>query len=180
MRSLSQASALNAVAVVIAGLLGLAIGSFLNVVIHRVPRGESLSTPGSHCPACHHPIRARHNVPVLGWLILRGRCADCAAPISPRYPLVELLTGVLFVAANPFAPLEYLANIAFLLKMACVVLAGLNALAFYVTGLSRAVNELRAGDDAPWSAKLVAGTSLSLWIGVIAFGRLMPWLGEAF
>ena len=80
------------------GLLGLAIGSFLNVVIHRLPRGESLSRPPSHCPSCGAQIRNRHNVPVLGWLMLRGRCADCAAPISVRYPAVELVTGVLFVA----------------------------------------------------------------------------------
>jgi leader peptidase (prepilin peptidase)/N-methyltransferase len=79
-------------------MLGLTVGSFLNVVIYRVPRGQSLLTPGSHCPACEHPIRGRHNIPVLGWLILKGRCADCAAPFSSRYPLVELTTGVVFVA----------------------------------------------------------------------------------
>ncbi len=81
-------------------LLGLAVGSFLNVVIHRVPRGESLMRPGSHCPDCHTAVRARHNVPVLGWLVLRGRCADCAEPISARYPLVELGTAALFVAVT--------------------------------------------------------------------------------
>jgi leader peptidase (prepilin peptidase)/N-methyltransferase len=79
-------------------LLGLAIGSFLNVVIYRVPRGESLVTPSSHCPACDQPIRNRHNIPIFGWLILRGKCADCHAPISVRYPLVELVTAVVFVA----------------------------------------------------------------------------------
>lgn len=79
-------------------LLGLAIGSFLNVVIHRVPRGESVVAPASRCPMCHRPVRARHNIPVLGWLVLRGRCADCGGRISSRYPLVELATGVLFVA----------------------------------------------------------------------------------
>jgi leader peptidase (prepilin peptidase)/N-methyltransferase len=77
-------------------LLGLVIGSFLNVVIWRVPRGESVVRPPSACPACGKPIRPRDNVPVLGWLILRGRCRDCGAPISRRYPLVELATGVLF------------------------------------------------------------------------------------
>ncbi|WP_111765153.1 prepilin peptidase [Nakamurella deserti] len=82
---------------VVAALFGLAVGSFLNVVIHRVPAAMSLSRPGSHCPACDHPIRTRHNVPVVGWLVLRGRCADCRAPISVRYPLVELATAVLFV-----------------------------------------------------------------------------------
>jgi leader peptidase (prepilin peptidase)/N-methyltransferase len=83
---------------VVVGFFGLAIGSFLNVVIYRVPRGESLVRPGSHCPACGHAVRSRHNVPVLGWLLLRGRCADCRAPISARYPIVEAGTAVLFVA----------------------------------------------------------------------------------
>jgi leader peptidase (prepilin peptidase)/N-methyltransferase len=82
----------------VTGLLGLAVGSFLNVVIYRVPRDESLVRPGSHCPRCDAAIRNRHNIPVLGWLLLRGRCADCAAPISARYPLVEAGTAVLFVA----------------------------------------------------------------------------------
>ena len=80
----------------VAGVLGLLIGSFLNVVIHRVPRGESIVSPPSACPNCGHQIRNRHNIPVLGWLVLRGRCADCGEPISARYPLVELGTGVLF------------------------------------------------------------------------------------
>jgi leader peptidase (prepilin peptidase)/N-methyltransferase len=82
----------------VVGVLGLAVGSFLNVVIYRVPRDASLLRPGSHCPRCQAPIRAWHNVPVLGWLVLRGRCASCQQPISPRYPLVEAGTGVLFVA----------------------------------------------------------------------------------
>jgi len=80
------------------GLLGLAIGSFLNVAIWRLPRGESLVRPPSHCPACDAPVRPRDNVPVLSWLLLRGRCRDCHARISARYPLVELLTGVSFAA----------------------------------------------------------------------------------
>lgn len=91
------------------GVLGLLIGSFLNVVIHRVPAGLSLVSPGSACPACAHPVRAFDNVPVLSWLALRGRCRDCAAPIAARYPLVELATGLLFVlvgwrfGATPYA-----------------------------------------------------------------------------
>jgi leader peptidase (prepilin peptidase)/N-methyltransferase len=91
------------------GLLGLAVGSFLNVVIHRVPAGTSLVTPSSRCPECGHPVRHRHNVPVLGWLVLGGRCADCKSPISPRYPAVELLTALLFVAVTArLAQLELL------------------------------------------------------------------------
>jgi leader peptidase (prepilin peptidase)/N-methyltransferase len=87
-----------AIVLCLIALLGLTVGSFLIVVIYRVPRGQSLVAPGSHCPACEHPIRSRHNIPVLGWLILKGRCADCGTPFSPRYPLVELTTGVVFVA----------------------------------------------------------------------------------
>ncbi len=85
---------------VVIGVLGLSVGSFLNVVIHRVPRDESLIRPGSHCPQCQVPVRPWHNVPVLGWLVLRGRCAHCHARISPRYPIVELATGLLFVAVT--------------------------------------------------------------------------------
>ncbi len=76
--------------------LGLIVGSFLNVVVWRVPRGESIVRPPSHCPNCDQPIRPRDNVPVLSWLLLRGRCRDCSAPISVRYPAVELLTGAVF------------------------------------------------------------------------------------
>ena len=82
---------------VLLGVFGLVIASFLNVVIHRVPRAESPVRPGSHCPSCRNPVRPRHNVPVLGWLLLRGRCRRCSAAISRRYPLVELATSVLFV-----------------------------------------------------------------------------------
>jgi leader peptidase (prepilin peptidase)/N-methyltransferase len=84
--------------VLLAGLFGLLIGSFLNVVVWRLPRGESLSHPASHCPTCGHPIRAYDNIPVFSWVLLRGSCRDCGARISPRYPLVELATGAAFAA----------------------------------------------------------------------------------
>lgn len=77
-------------------LMGACWGSFLNVCIYRIPRDESLSFPASHCPACDTPIHWYHNVPILSWLMLRGQCASCAAPIRPRYILVETLTGILF------------------------------------------------------------------------------------
>ena len=83
-------------------VVGGAVGSFLNVVVYRLPRGMSLSRPGSHCPKCGHAIRWYHNLPIAGWLLLRGKCYDCKAPISPRYPLVELAVAVLFVAAAYF------------------------------------------------------------------------------
>jgi leader peptidase (prepilin peptidase)/N-methyltransferase len=85
-----------AAAAVLAGICGLLVGSFLNVVAWRLPRGESLVRPRSRCPGCGAPIRPYDNVPVLSWLLLRGRCRDCGASISPRYPLVELATGVLY------------------------------------------------------------------------------------
>jgi leader peptidase (prepilin peptidase) / N-methyltransferase len=75
--------------------LGLVFGSFLNVVIYRLPRGENIAFPASHCTSCGKPIRAFDNLPVLGWLLLRGRARCCKAPISARYPLVELLGGLL-------------------------------------------------------------------------------------
>jgi len=77
--------------------LGGAVGSFLNVVVYRLPAGMSISWPGSHCPRCNRPIRAYDNVPVLAWLWLRGRCRDCHERISARYPLVEAVTAGLFL-----------------------------------------------------------------------------------
>ena len=79
-------------------IAGLVFGSFLNVCITRIPRDESIISPASHCPRCGKPIRWYHNVPVLSFLLLKGRCADCRERISIRYPLVEVLTAVLFVA----------------------------------------------------------------------------------
>jgi len=84
------------VIVVLIGLLGVIIGSFLNVVIHRVPEGQSLVRPGSACPACGAAVRPRDNIPIVSWLLLRGRCRDCSAPISSRYPIVEAVTGGLW------------------------------------------------------------------------------------
>jgi leader peptidase (prepilin peptidase)/N-methyltransferase len=85
-----------AAVIVVIGLFGLVLGSFLNVVIWRVPRGESVVHPSSHCPGCGQPIRPRDNIPVLSWLLLRGKCRDCGVRISVRYPLVELATAALF------------------------------------------------------------------------------------
>jgi len=92
--------------------MGACIASFLNVVIWRVPRGESIVRPPSHCPKCGSLIKWYQNIPILAWLALRGRCANCKAPISPRYILVEMLGGVLFLAAlwrfGAFAPVMWL------------------------------------------------------------------------
>ncbi|HZP29718.1 MAG TPA: prepilin peptidase [Acidimicrobiia bacterium] len=82
--------------VVGSGVLGLVIGSFLNVVAWRVPRGESINRPGSHCPVCETPLRPIDNIPVISWVLLRGHCRSCGTAISLRYPLVELSAGTLF------------------------------------------------------------------------------------
>ncbi|NOY30610.1 MAG: prepilin peptidase [Planctomycetes bacterium] len=78
------------------GFTGACIGSFLNVVAYRMPLGMSVVWKPSHCPKCSHPIRAYDNVPVLGWLWLRGKCRDCGEPISPRYAIVEFVMGLTF------------------------------------------------------------------------------------
>ncbi|MEM8946158.1 MAG: prepilin peptidase [Planctomycetota bacterium] len=78
------------------GFIGACVGSFVNVVAYRMPRGESVIWTPSHCPKCDHPIRAYDNVPVLGWLWLRGKCRDCGASISPRYAIVEFVMGAMF------------------------------------------------------------------------------------
>ncbi|MFM7707745.1 MAG: prepilin peptidase [Gammaproteobacteria bacterium] len=136
-----------AVLITAAALLGLVVGSFLNVVIHRLPRmlerewraqceelagrepaaepAYNLVVPRSHCPACKTPVRLLHLIPIVGWLLARGRCAACGVAVSPRYPIVEALTAVLFaLAAIKFAPGWPLAGalllIAFLVALAFI------------------------------------------------------------
>lgn len=89
---------------VFSGVLGLLVGSFLNVVVYRLPRGESIVRPPSHCPKCSTQLGALENIPVLSWLALGARCRHCKAPISPRYPVVELLTGALFASLAAALP----------------------------------------------------------------------------
>jgi leader peptidase (prepilin peptidase)/N-methyltransferase len=99
---------MTALAVPIGLVLGLLVGSFLNVVIARVPEGRSVVTPGSACPACGTPIGPVQNVPVVSWLLLRGRAACCGEPISRRYPLVELLTAAAFAAVTAWQGASWL------------------------------------------------------------------------
>jgi leader peptidase (prepilin peptidase)/N-methyltransferase len=93
----------SGLAAIVAGLFGALIGSFLNVVIYRVPRGESVVSPPSACPTCGHRIRSTDNIPIVSWLLLRGRCRHCQAWISVRYPLVELGTAVFFALVAGWA-----------------------------------------------------------------------------
>lgn len=77
-------------------IFGLCIGSFLNVAIVRMPKGESINLPASHCPQCHHPLKWYHNIPLLSWIFLRGKCAFCHSSISVQYPFVELSSALLY------------------------------------------------------------------------------------
>ena len=89
---------MDAPVVIVVGIAGLLVGSFLNVVAYRLPRGESLAKPRSRCPSCETPIKPYDNIPVISWLLLRGRCRHCGHPISVRYPLVEASTAALYAA----------------------------------------------------------------------------------
>lgn len=107
-----------------AALFGLVIGSFLNVIIHRVPLKESIVWPASHCPACGEAIKPRDNVPLISYVLLRGRCRKCGVRISPRYPAVEALTGLLFGAAAYEYGLSLQLVSALILVAALITLAG--------------------------------------------------------
>lgn len=169
-----------------AGVLGLLIGSFLNVVIHRVPAGQSLVSPGSACPRCGHAVRARDNVPVVSWLLLRGRCRDCRAPIAVRYPLVELATGLLFVlVAWRFGSTPYTAA-ALVVAAAGLALVMIDLdhrrLPFAVTGamaigvvIALSIDVLRHGADSVPGALAAAALWLAVYGGVwlVTAGRGM-------
>lgn len=103
-------------------ITGLIIGSFLNVLIHRLPREQSIIKPGSHCPSCKAPVKFYDNIPVLSWLVLMGKCRSCRAKISIRYPLVEAFTGFSFwMAYIHFAPMWV--HVGFTILFLCILIA---------------------------------------------------------
>jgi leader peptidase (prepilin peptidase)/N-methyltransferase len=177
---------MTAFIVAVCGVLGLVVGSFLNVVIWRVPRGESVVRPRSHCPGCDAGIRPRDEVPVFSWLLLRGRCRDCRAPISARYPLVELLTGALFAGlALKFsdAPARlpaYLCLTALGVALAMIDLDVKrlpNALTLpaYPVGLALLAAGVAFGSSDPWSALLRGLIGLAAMYAVF----FVPWYATA-
>ena len=103
-------------------VFGALVGSFLNVCIHRLPIGESVVFPASHCPLCKQPIQPYDNVPIFSYLLLRGRCRSCAAPISARYPLIEVLTGFAAVGVVYALGLTAHALLAFAFLCALIVI----------------------------------------------------------
>jgi leader peptidase (prepilin peptidase)/N-methyltransferase len=156
---------------VVLGVLGLLVGSFLNVCIYRLPRDRSVVFPASHCPSCEHPLRWYHNVPVISWLLLGGRCAFCRAPIAWRYPAVELLNAGLWVLHGLLFPLEPLLFVRIAFASALLVLfftdldcrilpneltvggtvAGLVVAAFVPPGLRSAVIGVLLGGGVLWA-----------------------------
>jgi len=152
---------------VVAGcaVVGLCVGSFLNVVIHRVPRKESVVSPRSRCPGCGTELRAVDNIPVLSWLLLRGRCRTCKAPISIRYPLVEVLCAVLFVAMALRFPDEWSLPAFLVLAAACLAGSAIdlehmllpNRLVFPSLYLAAALLAVAAAIDGDWDRLLRAG-----------------------
>lgn len=137
---------LTALGVVWFFFLGAALGSYLNVVVYRLPRGRSSGIATSRCPKCDHAIRPYDNIPVIGWLMLRGKCRDCHAPISPRYVLVELLMGLLFV--------------------------GLLCVEVFSGGANLPVREVRTYGSQPWIDHF---GEFDL-IGIFAYHALLLWL----
>ena len=156
-----------------ATLFGLLIGSFLNVVSYRLPKGESLAFPGSHCPSCEEPVKFYDNIPVLSWLLLRGRCRSCSEPIGARYPIVEAITAVLFAAVvavhlNDTTMLVMgLVLVAFLVPIAAIDLDTRkipNALTLPAAGLALVLGTVLdpGGEPERLIAAVVAGGILAL------------------
>jgi leader peptidase (prepilin peptidase)/N-methyltransferase len=164
-------------------LFGLAIGSFLNVVIYRVPRHESIISPRSACPACATPILERDNIPVVSWLLLKGKCRTCRSPISPRYPIVELACSGLFAGAaarigyNWDLP-AFLVLLASLLALACIDLELLLLPKLIVYPTLAAVAGLlllAAIMTGEWHHLYVAGLCAVIWfIAFFALNFLSP------
>ena len=185
------------IAYVFIALFGLVLGSFLNVCIHRLPRQESIVFPGSHCPRCNHRIRWYDNIPLLSYLILRGRCRDCRARISPLYPAVEALTGAVLVLTFQ----QYGLSAAFikyaLLAMLLIVLIFTDLLTrrlpHSITGLGIGLGLVLSFfipvDDRPlawlgryWDVYLegTAGSVAGAILGALVGGGLFYVVGEAF
>ncbi len=135
-----------------AGILGLMMGSFANVCVYRIPRRESIAFPASHCPSCGHSIAFRDNIPIFSWLLLKGCCRHCAAPISCRYPFLEAVMGL------SFAGLAWLYGATPMLLAAC-------SLTFLLWALMLIDLETFSLPDALTFPGIVLGLAFSWWFG---------------
>ncbi len=167
----------------ICAILGLAVGSFLNVVIYRVPRGDSIVRPRSSCPTCGAPIREKDNIPVISWLALRGRCRDCQAPISIRYPLVELACGALFAGTAARFGYQwdlpaYLVLFAGLLALSCIDVERMilpRKIVYPVTVLVAALLLVAAAETGKWHDYLIGIIcAVGWWIVFFVMHRASP------
>lgn len=177
-------------AILLTIFLGASIGSFLNVVVYRLPAGLSLTQPPSRCPKCMTPLRKRENVPIVGWLMLRGRCAHCGTDISMRYPIVELITALLFLSiflvfGFSLQTLGYWVFISLLLALALIDMdtltldsrlmkSGLILGLVFQTTIAAALTGTLSGtiQGLVWA---IAGAVLGLW-GL----DLLTWIGRFF
>ncbi len=169
------------------GLFGLIFGSFLNVVIYRVPRGESIVAPRSRCPSCGTTLGALDNIPVVSYVVLRGRCRTCQAPISAQYPIVELSTAALFggTAArfgSSWALPAYVVLAAGLLVLAAIDLEQgklPKQIVYLVTALVGALLLLASGETGDWRRLVIAACAGAAWFGLFfAINAVNPrWLG---
>jgi leader peptidase (prepilin peptidase) / N-methyltransferase len=165
-----------------AALFGLLIGSFLNVVAWRLPRGQSLVRPRSQCPGCGTQVKPYDNVPVVSWLLLRGRCRDCAAPISGRYPLVELATALLFVLVGLRFGASVYTGAALAVTAAGVALFMIDLdhrrLPFSITAAAAVGTLVALGVDVALNGVDVLGVALlSLGVWLAVYGGI--WVGTA-
>jgi leader peptidase (prepilin peptidase) / N-methyltransferase len=167
--------------VVLAGVFGAVVGSFLNVVIHRLPLGESLVHPRSRCPSCGTQIAGYDNIPIVSWLVLRGRCRHCQAPISPRYPAVELLTAVAFAAVVLAGGLDDDLVLELPFVAALIALAGIdydhkllpNRIVYPLAVWGLVATVLVDRDDLVEHLVAGAGAFLFLFLAVLAYPRGM-------
>jgi leader peptidase (prepilin peptidase)/N-methyltransferase len=164
-------------------VLGLAVGSFLNVVIYRVPRNESVVSPRSSCPSCGAAIRGRDNIPVVSWLLLRGHCRDCGAPISAEYPLVELACAALFAGTaarfgHQWDLPAYLVLFAGLLALSIVDVEHLilpKKIVYPLTALVTALLLLAAAETGKWHSFLIGvACALGWFLVFFAMNLISP------
>ncbi|HUA37343.1 MAG TPA: prepilin peptidase [Candidatus Sulfopaludibacter sp.] len=171
-------------------VFGCTVGSFLNVCIHRLPRGMSIVTPPSHCPHCQYSIPWYLNVPLVTWLVLRGRCKNCGAPISPRYFIVELLTGVTFLGCwLAFGKISAVIAMIYTIFLAGLIAAtfidfehfiipdeityGGMAVGLIASGVFPALHEVRALIAGLWQSALGLGAGAGIIYAILRLGKLL-------